>query len=196
MRTYPAESERYRNQLRMRDQEVKDHQEQAALTGMETQKLIREAAAYEARVQSLEDELAAAHEAFAALNDQKQENLMLKETIDRLRYEMDELRTNAASAQRPGSGASSRQASLSRSLGEEMRRGLFGLNDDQDPDDSIAEVETIVNEEDEDTEGETEIQTIITRKRKASTPIVRCHPSLTLLAEGCRARKYRPDPQV
>jgi hypothetical protein len=184
----PAESERYRNQLRQRDIEIKDHKDHASLAALETQKLMRERTAYEERIAALEEELNAAQQAHAQLDDQKQENLMLKETIDRMRYEMDELRTSAASGDASGgSGASSRTASLNRSLGEELARGLKGAMEmNKIDEDESFESETIVGDEGDDTEGETEIQTIITRRRKVSG-----RDSQDSMSTDCLPRKSR-----
>ena len=53
---------------------------------------------------------------------------MLKETIDRLRFELDELRANHAlelASLSGGSAPSSRPPTLSRSLGSEFQRGML-----------------------------------------------------------------------
>jgi hypothetical protein len=62
------------------------------------------------------------------LDTQRQDNVMLKETIDRLRFELDELRASHALelASLSGSSApSSRPPTLSRSLGSEFQRGML-----------------------------------------------------------------------
>ena len=64
---------------------------------METNKYLKENEAYEERIVLLEQDLTFAQQAQASLNEQKQENLMLKETIDRMRFDMDELRAGLAS---------------------------------------------------------------------------------------------------
>jgi hypothetical protein len=158
-----AESERYRNNLRMRDQDFKELQDQTTLSSMEATKWQRDLASSEERTSALEHDLALAQAAHAQLDDQKQENLLLKETIDRLRFEMDAIRTNSPAR----AEAASREATVSRSLGAEMARGLGGLAWDaaQREEEEQAETETVVDE-DSDTEDETEIQTIITRKKK------------------------------
>ena len=71
---------------------------------------------------TLEAQLNIAREAQVQLEEQKQENLMLKETIDRMRFDMDELRMKAdGSNVHSGSsgGGQSAQNSISKSLGLE-----------------------------------------------------------------------------
>jgi hypothetical protein len=65
---------------------------------LEEGKWARERKTYDERVAGLEQDLekAAAAAARSAVEDQKQENIMLEETIDRLRFEVDELRTTVA----------------------------------------------------------------------------------------------------
>lgn len=162
-----AESERYRNQLRRRDQEIKDYQDAAALQSLEAVKWTKEASSYEDRIAHLEEELAIAQQAHAQLDEQKQENLMLKETIDRMRFDMDEMRS-AATNTAAGSGHSSVANTMSKSLGAELMGKMgesWGGEDDglEDEGDS-GELELDMNEDTEDEEDV--IQTIITRKKR------------------------------
>lgn len=162
-----AESERYRNQLRRRDQEIKDYQDAAALQSLEAMKWTKEASSYEDRLAHLEEELAIAQQAHAQLDEQKQENLMLKETIDRMRFDLDEMR-NAATHAAAGSGHSSAANTMSKSLGAELMGKMgesWGGEDDglEDEGDSDG-LELDMNEDTEDEEDV--IQTIITRKKR------------------------------
>jgi len=62
------------------------------------------------------------------LDTQRQDNVMLKETIDRLRFELDELRASHALELASVSGSSapsSRPPTLGRSLGSEFQRGIL-----------------------------------------------------------------------
>ncbi|KAL4064609.1 hypothetical protein J3A83DRAFT_4273272 [Scleroderma citrinum] len=155
-----TESERCRNTIRRRDQELKDLQDAAALHALEAQKWARELESYEGRIFALEGDLALAQQAHAQLDEQKQENLMLKETIDRMRFEMDEMRNNASGlGNGGGSRGSSQRGSVSKSLGAELL-GKMGPQWEMEDDDSDGEE----FEADDDTEGEDVIQTIITRK--------------------------------
>ena len=163
-----AESERYRNTLRRRDQELKDLQDASALQALEAQKYLREHDSYEDRLAQLEAELSHAQQAHAQLDEQKQENLMLKETIDRMRFEMDEMRNLGVMAgQGAGSGSGSARGSVSKSLGAELlgkMGGQWGMDEDEE-DEVALELDC---EDGQDTEGEEEdvIQTIITRKKR------------------------------
>ena len=165
--TVAAESERYRNQLRRRDQEIKDYQDAAAFQVVETAKWTKEASSYEDRLAHLEDELSLAQQAHAQLAVQKQENLVLKETIDRMRFDMDEMR-NAATHAAAGSGPSSATNSISKSLGAELRGKMGGSWDDED--DEVEDDSDSGELEMEDNTGDEEdvIQTIITRKKRVS----------------------------
>ncbi|KAI1796865.1 hypothetical protein LXA43DRAFT_491072 [Ganoderma leucocontextum] len=170
-----AESERYRNVLRRRDQEIKDHQEAAQLHSVEVNKWLREQANYDERIATVEAELVIAQQAQTQLDEQKQENMMLKETIDRMRFDMDELRNNAHGIEKGGSGTASAHGSVSKSLGAEllskMKDGKWELEDDDD-DEEPNSLELEITPEDDDTESEDYVQTIITRtKRKVASRV-------------------------
>jgi hypothetical protein len=166
--TLAAESERYRNQLRRRDQEIKDSQDVAALQSLEAVKWAKEASSYEDRLAHLEEELSVAQLAHAQLDVQKQENMMLKETIDRMRFDMDEMR-NAATNAAAGSGPSSAANSISKSLGAELM-GKMGGGWEDDAIEDKGDSGELDMDENEDTEDEEDvIQTIITRKKRVSS---------------------------
>lgn len=155
--------------LRRRDQEIKDHQEAAQLHSVEAQKWLREQANYEDRIAFVESELAIAQQAQTQLDEQKQENMMLKETIDRMRFDMDELRNSAHGLEKGSSGTASAHGSVSKSLGAEllskMKDGKWELEeDDEESEPNSLELE--VAAEDEDTESEDYVQTIITRTKR------------------------------
>jgi hypothetical protein len=118
---------------------------------------------YEERIALLERDLEVLSIAQAQLDEQKQQNLFLKETIDRVRYEMDEMR-NAAPGNIAGSGLSSAANTISKSLGAElMGKMKFDIDSDDEGGD------TAVEDEDK-TEGEEEeedvVQTIITKRKR------------------------------
>ncbi|GBE87960.1 predicted protein [Sparassis crispa] len=166
-----SESERYRNALRRRDEEIKDYQDAAALQTIEANKFAREQSNYEERISILESDLAVAQQAQSQLDEQKQENMMLKETIDRMRFDMDELRNTAGSHLHQGSsGSSSAHGTLSKSLGAELLGKLRWEMDDQEKEDSEASSDLSHLEDEDETEGEDVVQTIITRtKRKVAS---------------------------
>ena len=120
---------------------------------------------YEDRIALLERDLEVLSIAQAQLDEQKQQNLYLKETIDRVRYEMDEMR-NAVPGNITGSGLSSGANTMSKSLGAEL---MGKMNFDMDTDDDLEDGDTAVGDEDK-TEGEEEeedvVQTIITKRKR------------------------------
>lgn len=156
---------------------------------METNKYLKENEAYEERIVLLEQDLGLAQQAQASLDEQKQENLMLKETIDRMRFDMDELRAGLASnALGVGSGTSSAPSSVSRSLGAELLSKLTdggGWIDEDDEGDSVETLRVLgIEGQDDDPEDEDIVQTIITRTKKVGRLALnpRSSPSLTLCA--------------
>lgn len=139
---------------------------------MEAKKWEDELAQWQIQVKALEDELDAAHKVQEALDKQKLENMVLKETIERMRFEMDEMRQAAASGH-AASGPASAKASISRSLGAELAGKMRETDWEEEAD--AGEVEAALQEplevevrEEEDTEGEDVIQTIITRTKRVS----------------------------
>ena len=165
------ESEDLRNTLRRKDEEIRSCRESLSLQQMETSKYLKENEAYEERIVLLEQELAFAQQAQTSLDEQKQENLMLKETIDRMRFDMDELRaTLTSNAPGSGSGTSSAPGSVSRSLGAELLSKMkndSGWIDDEDEADEAATLKELgIENPDEGTDDEDIVQTIITRKKK------------------------------
>lgn len=107
--------------------------------------------------------------AHTELDEQKQENLLLKETIDRLRFEMDEMRASASAAvPGAGSGTSSATNTMSKSLGAELAGKMKWMDEDEGAEDLSSDTSTTVEDEDE-TAGEEEedvIQTIITKRKR------------------------------
>ncbi|KIJ13485.1 hypothetical protein PAXINDRAFT_117256, partial [Paxillus involutus ATCC 200175] len=166
-----AESESYRNTLRRREEERKDLQDAASLQALETQKYMREHDSYEERLSQLESELMHAQQAHAQLDEQKQENLMLKETIDRMRFEMDEMRSlGALGGPGGGSGTGSVRGSVSKSLGAELLGKMgaqWGMEDEEEDEHEGLELD---GEDEHGTDEEEDvIQTIITRKKRKVT---------------------------
>lgn len=163
-------SEKYRDDLRKREDAIRTLREAAALHEIETHKWQREHETYEDRINQLEVELSSALEAHTHLDEQKQENLLLKETIDRMRFEMDEMRSAASSNTLVGSGHSSAANTMSKSLGAELAGRMNWDMDGEGEGDSgeVMSPETTVVEEDETEveEDEDVIQTIITKRKR------------------------------
>ena len=184
------ESEDLRNTLLRKDEEIRSCRESLSLQQMETNKYLKENEAYEERIVLLEQDLTFAQQAQASLNEQKQENLMLKETIDRMRFDMDELRAGLASnAPGVGSGTSSAPSSVSRSLGAELLSKLTdggGWIDEDDEGDSAETLRVLgIEGKGDDTEDEDIVQTIITRTKKVGQTF--CDSSDFTLIDLCTA---------
>ncbi|KAH9957150.1 hypothetical protein BC827DRAFT_1227861 [Russula dissimulans] len=165
------ESEDLRNTLRRKDEEIRSFRESLSLQQMETNKYLKENEEYEERIVLLEQDLGLMQQAQTSLDEQKQENLMLKETIDRMRFDMDELRAGlASSAPGAGSGTSSAPSSVSRSLGAELLSQLTDGDrwiENEDEEDSAATLRVLGMEgQGDDIEDEDIVQTIITRTKK------------------------------
>jgi hypothetical protein len=96
----------------------------------------------EETVEFLEQELANARQAERELEDQRHDNLALKDTIDRLRLELDDMRSSGYhTSSTPASGAgksgrSSLQGTFSRSLANELRSRLTDALGEEDGDDA------------------------------------------------------------
>ncbi|KPV78192.1 uncharacterized protein RHOBADRAFT_50691 [Rhodotorula graminis WP1] len=109
----------------------------------------------------LEADLADARRAQDSLDDQKQENLLLKETIDKLRFEIEEMRSvgrksgflDGGSAGPGGAFASPRKTlddSINKSLGREIASQMAAQQENESSED-----------EEEDTAGEDDVDDII-----------------------------------
>lgn len=166
---YVAEASRIRELLLQREEEVSRLSDTNYLQSIEAKKLDDELLQWQHQVKVLEDELAAAHQAQQALDQQKHENMGLKETIERMRFEMDEMRQAAVSGH-ASSGPASVKASISRSLGAELASKMkevdWESNDEELVTDERQEAEATESDE---TESEDVIQTIITRTKRVSS---------------------------
>ncbi|GAA5889951.1 hypothetical protein JCM5296_003659 [Sporobolomyces johnsonii] len=119
---------------------------------LQVQQFDRDRELLQQAITKLEEDLLVARRAQDSLDDQKQENLMLKETIDRLRFDLDEMRVasrksgslDTGSPGDPNSPAKSLAASISKSLGREIANRMAEQEEESDSD------------EGEETEGEDE----------------------------------------
>lgn len=166
-----AASEKYRSDLRQREEQIRTLREAASLHEVENAKWAKEHETYENRMVALENELAVAQQAHTQLDEQKQENLLLKETIDRMRFDLDEMRSSAA-AVTTGSGQSSATNTMSKSLGAELMGKMKGGWGMQDEEESVGDEEESTEVEDDETESEDVIQTIITRKKRVGLSVL------------------------
>lgn len=130
------ESEKLRNVIRSKDEELRVADETLANANSDLAKITRERDYLQTQITRLEEELVETKATVDALEEQKTENLQLKETIDRLRLDLDELRTQAranaesktggAALSRSASGQESVPATLSKNLGRELARRFAG----------------------------------------------------------------------
>ncbi|KIJ51491.1 hypothetical protein M422DRAFT_58957 [Sphaerobolus stellatus SS14] len=157
-----SESEKLRNALRQKDLDIKNLEDLGHMQQLELIKWGQQREAMEAAHTLMEQDLVIARHAQSELDDQKQENLVLKETIDRLRFDLDELRTREHAVAGGPSSSSSQFGSVSKSLGQELLNKWEAMQDD-DAEDTEEDTE---EEETSDTDGEEMIQTIITRKKR------------------------------
>ncbi|KZV67327.1 hypothetical protein PENSPDRAFT_688229 [Peniophora sp. CONT] len=160
-----AESEALRNQMRRKDEQLRDVAGQYNLMELEQTKWAKEREQYEDRIGMLERDIEVAQDTQRSLDDQKHENMNLKETIDRLRFDLDELRTGQHGGTSQA-GNSSVPGSVSKSLGAEllskMQDGEDWIQDDEAHSTTIQDIQV----EAESSDDEDVIQTIITRKKK------------------------------
>ena len=172
--------------LRRRDTEVKEYADAAVLHAVETDRWNKEQQVLEDRISQLTRDLELAQQAYITLDDQKSENLLLKETIDRLRFEIDEMRSSATTAlEQSKDGVAGNTASVGKTLGAELVRAghdpLAPPPKEESEDETI--VDEIINQESDDDEY---FQTVITKTRKrVRSP----HPlaEYTLIVRGCRS---------
>lgn len=165
-----AVSERYRDDLRKREETIRSLREAVSLHEIETGKWAKEHETYDERISQLETELSLALEAHTQLDEQKQENMLLKETIDRMRFDMDEMRNAMTAVTTGGSGHSSAANTMSKSLGAELANARWSMEPEEspEPEDYHSEETTAVEEEETEEEAEDVIQTIITKRKRAS----------------------------
>ncbi|WVF69679.1 hypothetical protein IAT40_004458 [Kwoniella sp. CBS 6097] len=146
------EAQRLRDLLRDRDNEIHELEENVQTHAADEDKFTREVNALEAEVKRLESDLSTARQAESHLETQKQENLQLKETIDRMKFDLDEARAAAANAagksgHSAAASSSSGPGTLSRNLGDELNRRLMDAENavkEEESDEEDSFVETIV----------------------------------------------------
>ncbi|CAE6337269.1 unnamed protein product [Rhizoctonia solani] len=166
-----TETERMRNALRRKEQEIKEADDRAFAHEAETQKWARERETLEQSIETLEAELITTRHASNELDEQKQENLLLKETIDRLRFDLDALRagmTSNVGGQNQGPGT------LSRSLANEIKEGFERREREErerekEEEEEEADSEVIVEETEGSEDGYIETTITTTRKRTGKT---------------------------
>lgn len=172
---YAVKSSSYRDELRQRDFEISTGKSKADQAEYEHHRLRQDIQAQEARSAQLEADIKQANMLYAQLEEQKQENLVLKETIDRLRMELEEARNNPLEA--PLTNPPSRGSTITRSLGAELGNLFNGPDEDLSEESQEEEESTTAV----DSDGEDVIQTVITRRRVCISSDKQQRSSLTLL---------------
>ncbi|ORY75655.1 hypothetical protein BCR35DRAFT_267831, partial [Leucosporidium creatinivorum] len=162
-RNYTAqceEAEKLRNLVAETRRENRAAEEAAHTHGQQVQQFERDRELLQGAINKLENDLVVARRAQDSLDDQKQENLVLKETIDRLRFDLDEMRSANRKSILEGNGSSNSPGvdglvtgSMSKSLGRELARRLAASGPDEDDDE--------LESEEEETEGEDEVDDIV-----------------------------------
>lgn len=109
----------------------------------------REVEVLEGEVKWLERDLVVARQAESHLESQKQENLQLKETIDRMRFDLEEARTTAGHSR---GATSSAAGTMSRNLGAEISRRLV-------------EADAVAEEHGDDSDASDYVETVVTTQR-------------------------------
>ncbi|KAH8831241.1 hypothetical protein DL96DRAFT_1667632 [Flagelloscypha sp. PMI_526] len=162
-RAQADETKERRAELTEREVLIQSLREAASVHEVEVDRYAKELVEAEERIHRLETELNVAARAQEELDQQKQENLLLKETIDRMKFDLDELR-NKETWNGRNSGYSSAVNTMSKSLGAELsaklKDGSWNMDDDLSKEEDEVE-EISEGEEDEDV-----VQTIITRKKR------------------------------
>lgn len=165
-------SEKYRLELRSREEVIRTLRDQASLQDIEIGKMGEREKEWEDRVAKLERDVEEAREGCAELERQKMENLGLKETIDRMRFEMDDMRSAMTSGLgTTGSSLNSRANTISKSLGAELQSQLekeqrLRAEADADAGEDTEGEETVVEQNDQEDDEGNVVTTIIKRTRR------------------------------
>ncbi|KAI5886088.1 uncharacterized protein SCHCODRAFT_02112215 [Schizophyllum commune H4-8] len=173
-------ADRYRDDLRQREKDVAELQEHLAGHQQEAEKHTVVIASYEERLVAMQELVEQLRQAQEELIGQKNENMALKETIDRMRFEMDELRASQPSGllMDPATKAIGRppseRGSVGKSLGAEMlgkmKFGYRGAGEDdgEEHEDDSEDGNTTIEEETvvESSDDEFQTETIVTRRKR------------------------------
>ncbi|GAA6022195.1 hypothetical protein JCM8202_000149 [Rhodotorula sphaerocarpa] len=114
---------------------------------LQVQQFERDRELLQQAISKLEGELETARQAEDALDDQKQENLLLKETIDKLRFEIEEMRSVGPrsgfldAANSALSPSKSLADSISKSIGREIATRMAAGEEDESEEDEASETE-------------------------------------------------------
>ncbi|WAR60435.1 hypothetical protein PtB15_9B374 [Puccinia triticina] len=180
-----AESEKLRTQLNLKEEELRCTNRSIQSHASEVKKWELDRQMREEHIKNLNMELQELQTTREILEEQKQANLDLKATIDRLKYELDEQRTRNAGSSVADSRPTSIAGSLSQNLGEEFKKAIstgdYGPQEDSGSDtsgDETAEINRIIKdagagEPSPEIDGDAIFQEIRIRRYKRSKTLVR-----------------------
>lgn len=166
-------SERYRDDLRKREETIRNLKDAVGLHEHDTSKWAREQQHYEERISQLDAELTIANQLQAELDAQKQENMTLKETIDRLHFELDEQRNVTIQGATIGA-SNSAPGTLSKSLGAELAKNGWGDEEEEEVhvNHGKSSGDVSFDLDSDSTEEEDFIETIVTRRRVRNLRVI------------------------
>ncbi|PWN51613.1 hypothetical protein IE53DRAFT_43617 [Violaceomyces palustris] len=161
-------SEKLRDTLREKSEELRVMKEDQTQLSAHVKEWEREKKEHESAIQQLRRDLEGSSETLEALTEQKQVNSVLQETIDRLKFELDE-------ARRPSSGFtegrnSSQPPSLSKRLGNELAKHfvVHEQNEEEDEDALGGSGSETEAEIDQDRSVDSIVETVIRRRKRIS----------------------------
>ncbi|KAI7946764.1 hypothetical protein MJO29_011291 [Puccinia striiformis f. sp. tritici] len=151
-----AESEKLRTQLNQKEDELRSANRHIQSHGSEIKKWELDRQLREEHIKNLHLELEELQATREILEEQKQSNLDLKLTIDRLKFELDEQRLRNAGSSVADSRPTSIAGSVGQNLGEEFKKAIksgeynqeFGsdTDDGQDDDDDTEEIDRVIKD--------------------------------------------------
>ncbi|KAM0793171.1 hypothetical protein ACM66B_000645 [Microbotryomycetes sp. NB124-2] len=183
------EAEKLRTLVAETRRDFQAAEDAAQTAGLHSQQLEREKELLEQAIAKLEQDLVVARRAQDALSDQKQENLVLKETIDRLRFDLEEMRANARKSgsldpAALGTGHPAETPSMSKSLGREIARKLAADGPGEDDDELESGSETEGEDDEVDDIVVTTHRRIKKKRARASEPTIAHVARTTVVADA------------
>ncbi|KAG0145701.1 hypothetical protein CROQUDRAFT_658362 [Cronartium quercuum f. sp. fusiforme G11] len=131
-----SELDKLRSMLRTRDEELRYANTSLQAHSSDLRKWEEERKLVDEHVQKLQNERDMLKDAAVILEQQKQANIELQSTLDRVKHELDESRAMNQSSSMIGSRPTSIAGSVSQSFGEELKKVIASGEYDDDGDDS------------------------------------------------------------
>lgn len=129
-----SELDKQRSQLRTRDEEMRYANQAIQNHASDHRKWDSERKFMEEHIQKMTLERNAMQHATTILEEQKQANIELKSTIDRLKHELDEQRTINSSSSVLGSRPNSLAGTVGQTFGDELKKAMESGEYDQEDD--------------------------------------------------------------